>query len=79
MYEGSEAAWKPNRCAPIAMITVAAPATRDGSMLGRVSITYAARAIAAAALRRGGKSAAAIGLPKLFASFTNAGTRHAGT
>jgi len=42
MYEGSDAAWKANRCAPIAMIAVAAPATRDGSMLGRVSSTYAA-------------------------------------
>jgi hypothetical protein len=42
MYEGSEAAWKPKRCAPIAIIAVAAPARRDGSMLGRVSSIYAA-------------------------------------
>lgn len=48
MYEGSDAAWKPNRCAPIAMIAVAALATRDGSMEGRVSNTYAAFCCSAA-------------------------------
>lgn len=45
MYEGSDAAWKPNRCAPIAMIAVAALATRDGSMEVRVNSTYAAACI----------------------------------